>query len=85
MLQDNQLDKDMKKTLAVMFCIGNTREKINFDKDIINAKGYLANDIAENNNLTIDQKSIDIKLQNYEKELKNSLRNYLQIYTKTIS
>ena len=50
LLQDDQLDKNVKKALAVIFYTGNT----DADKDIINAKNYLDDNIAENNNLAID-------------------------------
>ena len=41
MLQENQLDKIVKKTLAVIFCAGNTNENSNMDEDITNVNDYL--------------------------------------------
>ena len=73
LLQDNQLDEDIKKALAIMFCAGNAREKVNIDKDIINAENYLDDNIAEDNNLATDQESIDVKPRNYEENAEDSL------------
>ena len=61
MLQDNQLDEDVKKALVVLFYAGNIRKKINIDKDIINPKDYLDDNMAKDNNLAIDQENLNIK------------------------
>ena len=73
MLQDNQLDKNVKKALAVMFCAGNAREKVNIDENIINAKDYLDNHIAGNNNLATVQENSDVKLRDHEKNTEKFL------------
>ena len=53
MLQNNQLNKNMKKTLAVMFCVDNTNEDSNADKNIINTNDYLnKKNLVQNKNLT---------------------------------
>ena len=54
LLQNNQLDKDIKKALAVIFCDSNAKKEVNIDKDIIDADDYLDNDIAGDNNLATD-------------------------------
>ena len=54
LLQDNKLDKNMKKALAIMFCASNTREKVNIDENIIDAEDYLDENKAEDNNLITD-------------------------------
>ena len=41
LLQNDQLDKNMKKILMVMFYIGNTNENLNTNKNIININNYL--------------------------------------------
>ena len=73
LLQDNQLDKNVKKALAVMFCTGNTRKEVNIDKDIINAENYLDDNITNNNNLATNHKSSDIKMRNHEENAEKSL------------
>ena len=50
-----------------MFSAGNTKEKVNIDEDIIDAEDYLDDNMARDNNLSIDWKSADIKSQNHEK------------------
>ena len=74
LLQDNQLNKDMKKALAVIFYAGNTRKEVNIDRDIVDAEDYLDNNMVGDNNLATDQESSDVKLQNYEKNAKKSLK-----------
>ena len=73
LLQDDQLDKDVKKDLAVMFCAGNAKEEVNIDEDIINAEDYLDDDMARNSNLATDQKNANIEPQNHEKNAEDSL------------
>ena len=63
----------MKKTLVIIFCTGNAREEVNIDEDIIDAKDYLNDNIARDNNLATNQENIDIKLRNYEKNAEKSL------------
>ena len=55
-----------------MFCAGNAKEKININKNIINAENYLDDNIAGNNNLTTDQESASIELWNHKKNTENS-------------
>ena len=40
-----------------MFCVGNTREKVNIDEYVINAEDYLDDNIVKDNNLATDQES----------------------------
>ena len=54
LLQDSQLDENVKKALAIMFCAGNARKEVNIDKNIIDAENYLDNDMAGDNNLAIN-------------------------------
>ena len=54
MLQDNQLDKDMKKALAIIFYTGNTRKKVNIDENIIDAENYINDNMIGDNNLATD-------------------------------
>ena len=54
LLQDNQLDKDVKKALAVIFCAGNAREEVNIDEDIINTDDDLDDNMVADNNLATD-------------------------------
>ena len=56
-----------------MFCTGNTREKVNIDKNIIDAKDYLDNNIARDNNLATNWENTNIKLQNHEKNVEDSV------------
>ena len=50
-----------------MFCTNNIREKVDFNKNIIDTKDNLDDNIAgDNNNSATDQKSADIELQNNE-------------------
>ena len=41
MLYNNQLDKNVKKTLVVIFYIGYTNRKFNADKNKVNINDYL--------------------------------------------
>ena len=71
--QDNQLDENIKKALAVMFCAGNAREKVNINEDIIDAEDYLNDNMAGNNNLATDWESANVKPRNYEENTEDSL------------
>ena len=56
----------MKKTLVVIFCIGNTNEDLNADRNIINANDYLdKKNLAQNKDLT-DQEDSNVKLLNFD-------------------
>ena len=80
LLQDNQLDKDMKKALAIMFYASNVK-KVNIDKNIIDAEDYLDNNIVENNNLATDWENTDVKLWNYKKNAEKSFKKlFANIY-----
>ena len=86
MLQNNQLDKDVKKTLTVIFYTDNAREKINIDKNIINAKDYLNNNMAQEIKHWQQIKRVQtLNCKIMRKILKNLLRSYLQTHTKTTS
>ena len=61
LLQVNQLDKNMKKALVVMFCASNAKKEVNIDKNIINAEDYLANGMARDNSLATNQESTNVK------------------------
>ena len=41
LLQNDQLNKNMKKALIVMFYTGNINESLNADKNIIDVNNYL--------------------------------------------
>ena len=57
-----------------MFCASNTRKKVGIDKNIINTKNYLNNNIARDNNLATDQESLDVGLWNYEENTEKSFK-----------
>ena len=82
LLQDNQLDEDVKKALAVIFCTDNAREKINIDEDIINAKDYLDNIMARDRNLATDWENADVKLRNHEENAENFLEELFKNWLK---
>ena len=74
LLQDDQLDKNMKKALTVIFC---TNKSINVDKDIIDANDYLdKRDLAQNEEF-INEKDSNIEPLNFDaaESLKNLLGN----------
>ena len=78
LLQDNQLNKDIIKALTVIFCAGNTKKKVNIDKNIINAEDYLNNNTTKDNNLATDWESADIKSWNHEKNIEVSMEKLFE-------
>ena len=80
LLQNDQLDKDVKKTLVVMFYTGNANEGPNADKDIININNYLNKENLVQNEDFIDQKDSNIEPVNLNTG--ESLKNNLQKHTK---
>ena len=49
---NNQLNKNVKKALAGIFCAGNINEGSNIDQNIINANNYLnKKNLVQNKNL----------------------------------
>ena len=61
-----------------MFCAGNAKKKVNIDKDIIDAKKYLKDNMAGDNNLRTDQKIENIKQRKHEKNAENSLEKLFE-------
>lgn len=77
----------MKKTLVVIFCIGNTNKNSNTDKDIVNTENYLDNNknISKKENIPMGQENLNIKSLNLKNNVKKPLKSYLQEHTKKIS
>ena len=77
LLQDNQLDKNVKKTLTVIFCTYDTNKNSNANEDIINVINYLdKKNLIQNENFT-DQEDLNIELlkPNSKKFLEDLLAN----------
>ena len=83
MQQNDQLNKDIKKALAVIFYTGNTNEGLNMDKNIINVNNYLNKENLTQNENLIDQKDSNIESVNFntEKSLENQ---FAEAYKKQV-
>ena len=61
LLQDDKLNKNVKKALVIIFCTGNTNEGPNRNKNISSDNNYLNKENLIQNKDFIDQEDSNIK------------------------
>ena len=81
MLQDDQLDKDVKKALLVIFYAANANEGPNANKNIININNNLDKENLVQNKNPTDQKNSNVEPEN--PDTRESLKNqFAEAYKK---